>query len=367
MKARGAGPHHVEPGADDDEDAARHAPGVPARGRRPHASPTTTRSSGVIAERYLDYDVRAVAGHHVLVHAPLREGARRGARRAAGRARSRVATSGRTCACSSAAASSAAPYLPVHPRPRRARRRDAGRHVQRDRRRRLRGVATSRGARGMLDAPAPRDVLRVRPARRARRARPPTRVPLWEVERDRPYSIVVTTSSGLYAYELGDIVRFPSLEPLRIEFMGRLSGCLSVTQELTTHVEIERAVAHAVARRSPCTHARLRRRGATWASTATAKSRYVLFVEFQEGAAPADLRRLRRARSTRASATRTASTASTARATWRSCRRASCRSSAAARGAFWKRSRAATSKGSSRASSTTRRRSCFGRTRHSPP
>ena len=30
----------------------------------------------------------------------------------------------------------------------------------------------------------------------------PTRVPIWAVERDRPYLIVVTTPSGLYAYEL---------------------------------------------------------------------------------------------------------------------------------------------------------------------
>jgi hypothetical protein len=77
------------------------------------------------------------------------------------------------------------------------------------------------------------------------------RVPLWRVEAGRSYVIVVTTTSGLYAYKVGDIVRFTSTSPHRIEFVGRLSGCLSVTQELTTHVEIERAVAHA-ATRVPC-------------------------------------------------------------------------------------------------------------------
>jgi hypothetical protein len=115
----------------------------------------------------------------------------------------------------------------------------------------------------------------------------PKRVPLWAVERDRPYAIVVTTVSGLYAYTLGDIVRFPQTKPLRIEFMGRLSGCLSVTQELTTHIEIERAVEHAIAE-VPC-------RTVDFGAAAdvgvdgTAKSRYLLFIEFQEGAAPADL------------------------------------------------------------------------------
>jgi hypothetical protein len=117
-------------------------------------------------------------------------------------------------------------------------------------------------------------------------ARPP-RVPLWAVECDKAYSIVVTTSSGLYAYELGDIVRFTSLSPLRIEFMGRLSGCLSVTQELTTHVEIERAVAHAVAS-VPCTTLDFGA-AADVGADSSAKSRYVLFVEFQDGAAPADM------------------------------------------------------------------------------
>jgi hypothetical protein len=73
------------------------------------------------------------------------------------------------------------------------------------------------------------------------------RVPLWEVETNRPYVIVVTTVSGLYAYRLGDIVRFTSRWPHRMEFMGRLSGCLSLTQELTTHVEVERAAAAAFA------------------------------------------------------------------------------------------------------------------------
>lgn len=113
------------------------------------------------------------------------------------------------------------------------------------------------------------------------------RVPLWAVERDKAYSIVVTTSSGLYAYELGDIVRFTSLSPLRVEFMGRLSGCLSVTQELTTHVEIERAVAHAVAQ-CPCTTLDFGA-AADVGADSSAKSRYVLFVEFQDGAAPADM------------------------------------------------------------------------------
>jgi hypothetical protein len=142
------------------------------------------------------------------------------------------------------------------------------------------------GARGMLMIPHRGTFFEFLPIEK-RQSASCERVPLWAVEAERPYSIVVTTSSGLYAYELGDIVRFPSLAPLRIEFMGRLSGCLSVTQELTTHVEIERAVARAVAS-CPCTTVDFGA-AADVGVGGSAKCRYLLFVEFQQNAAPADL------------------------------------------------------------------------------
>jgi hypothetical protein len=107
----------------------------------------------------------------------------------------------------------------------------------------------------------------------------PTRVPLWEVEIDKPYAIVVTTVSGLYSYKLGDIVRFPRRN--RMEFMGRLTGCLSVTQELTTHVEIEKAVAHAI-EKVPCATVDF-----GCSAEVGSKYRYVLFVEFSKR--PSDL------------------------------------------------------------------------------
>jgi hypothetical protein len=109
------------------------------------------------------------------------------------------------------------------------------------------------------------------------------RVPLWAVRPGVPYSIVVTTSSGLYAYELGDIVRFSTVFPHRIEFMGRLAGCLSTTQELTTHVEIEQALSEAL-RTHPLTTVDFGA-GADVGVGGTGKSRYVLFVEPEEGQA----------------------------------------------------------------------------------
>jgi hypothetical protein len=104
------------------------------------------------------------------------------------------------------------------------------------------------------------------------------RYALWEVEPGGEYSVAVTTCSGLYGYYMGDFVRFTGVFPHRIEFTGRASGMLSVTQELVTYLEIERAVAHALSETNSavvdfsC--------GADVGVSRTAKGRYALFVEF---------------------------------------------------------------------------------------
>lgn len=114
----------------------------------------------------------------------------------------------------------------------------------------------------------------------------PTRVPLWGVETGKLYALYVTTVSGLYSYRLGDLVRFTSTSPHRMEFAGRVSGCLSTTQELTTHVEIQRAVESALSQ-FPATTVDYGC-GADVGVNGTARSKYVLFVEF-EGERPADM------------------------------------------------------------------------------
>ena len=112
----------------------------------------------------------------------------------------------------------------------------------------------------------------------------PTRVPLWEVETNRNYAIYVSTLSGMCAYRLGDIVRFTSTEPYMIEFAGRLSGCLSVSQELTTHVEIQDAVTAAL-EKNPAVIVDYTC-GADVGVEGSAKAQYVLFVEFAENQTP---------------------------------------------------------------------------------
>jgi hypothetical protein len=114
-----------------------------------------------------------------------------------------------------------------------------------------------------------------------------TRVPLWEVEADKTYAIVVTTPSGLYAYKVGDLVRFPSLRPLRIEFVGRTAGCLSTTQELTTYAEVEAAMAAALGAFGAV--AVDFSAGADVGIAGTSRSRYVVFVELAHGSPPIEV------------------------------------------------------------------------------
>lgn len=46
-------------------------------------------------------------------------------------------------------------------------------------------------------------------------------VPLWEVELNRNYAIIISTNAGLWRYQIGDTVRFTSTNPYRIRVTGR--------------------------------------------------------------------------------------------------------------------------------------------------
>jgi GH3 auxin-responsive promoter len=240
-----------------------------------------------IAERYLDHDIRALAGttcwFTLLFEKVL------SAARARGLPAATISNVWPNLRVLFGGGVAAAPYLPVI-------RKLVGRRdvslvdTYNATEGGLYAATDFTGASGMLILPHRGTFFEFLPVEPRRIGSSPARgdrVPLWAIERDRPYSIVVTTSSGLYAYELGDIVRFPSVDPPRIEFMGRLSGCLSLTQELTTHVEIEQAFDHA-RQCCPCTAIDFAA-AADVGVDGSAKSRYLLFVEFEQGAEPPDL------------------------------------------------------------------------------
>lgn len=104
------------------------------------------------------------------------------------------------------------------------------------------------------------------------------RVPLWEVETGRDYAVIVSTPSGLLGYSLGDVVRFTSCFPHRLEILGRLHGGLSPAHEVTSESMLEAAVA-AASQRTHATPAEFTS-AADDPAAANGKSRYRVWVEF---------------------------------------------------------------------------------------
>ncbi|MDC6350046.1 GH3 auxin-responsive promoter family protein [Zeaxanthinibacter sp. PT1] len=56
-------------------------------------------------------------------------------------------------------------------------------------------------------------------------------LPLWEVEVDKNYAILITTNAGLWRYKIGDTVRFTSTDPYRIKITGRTKHHINVFGE----------------------------------------------------------------------------------------------------------------------------------------
>lgn len=56
-------------------------------------------------------------------------------------------------------------------------------------------------------------------------------LPVWEVELDKNYAMVITTNAGLWRYLIGDTVRFTSKAPYRIKVTGRTKHHINVFGE----------------------------------------------------------------------------------------------------------------------------------------
>ncbi len=74
----------------------------------------------------------------------------------------------------------------------------------------------------------------------------PDRRWLANVELDTDYAVIVSTCAGLWAYSVGDIVRFVDLDPPRLLVVGRVSQTLSSFGEHVSGEQLERAVSEAV-------------------------------------------------------------------------------------------------------------------------
>ena len=56
-------------------------------------------------------------------------------------------------------------------------------------------------------------------------------LPLWQVECDRQYAMVISTSGGLWRYQIGDTVRFTSTEPYKFVISGRTKSFINAFGE----------------------------------------------------------------------------------------------------------------------------------------
>ena len=68
------------------------------------------------------------------------------------------------------------------------------------------------------------------------------RISLADVELDVNYALILSTDAGLWAYELGDTVRFVSLDPYRIVVTGRVTHFISAFGEHVIGEEVEYAL-----------------------------------------------------------------------------------------------------------------------------
>ncbi|MBV67903.1 MAG: hypothetical protein CMG26_06065 [Candidatus Marinimicrobia bacterium] len=68
------------------------------------------------------------------------------------------------------------------------------------------------------------------------------RISLKEVELDVNYLLIISTSAGLWSYNIGDTVKFTSLKPFRIIVTGRIKHFLSAFGEHVISEEVEKAM-----------------------------------------------------------------------------------------------------------------------------
>lgn len=74
----------------------------------------------------------------------------------------------------------------------------------------------------------------------------PTRLSLSEVELGVNYALLLTTNAGLWAYSIGDTVKFVSLNPYRIVVTGRIKHFISAFGEHVISEEVEKAMQEAI-------------------------------------------------------------------------------------------------------------------------
>ena len=74
----------------------------------------------------------------------------------------------------------------------------------------------------------------------------PKRIPVWKVKKEVNYVMLISTNAGLWCYNIGDTVKFTSLEPYRVVVTGRIKHFISAFGEHVIGKEVEEALQEAV-------------------------------------------------------------------------------------------------------------------------
>ncbi len=73
----------------------------------------------------------------------------------------------------------------------------------------------------------------------------PKAYPLWEVEKDIEYAVIISTNAGLWRYILGDTIKFSSTNPYRFKITGRTKLFINAFGEELVIENAERAISAA--------------------------------------------------------------------------------------------------------------------------
>jgi len=106
----------------------------------------------------------------------------------------------------------------------------------------------------------------------------PTRLMLKDVELGVNYALIISSNAGLWAYSIGDTIKFVSLEPYRIIVSGRIKHFISAFGEHVIGEEVESAMLSACAAMNVKL---IEFTVAPYVSSNEAKSYHEWFIEFE--------------------------------------------------------------------------------------
>ena len=115
------------------------------------------------------------------------------------------------------------------------------------------------------------------------------RLSLEEVKLDQNYALIISNNAGLWAYDIGDTVKFVSLSPFRIIVTGRTKHFISAFGEHVIGEEVEAAMQNVA---SECGIGITEFTVAPMVVQGEGKSYHEWFIEFEEVPEDGDLERL---------------------------------------------------------------------------